>query len=154
MKPGLALAALLTLSLSQASAAALIDVSKAAGKSPAQIKALLRGWRAEQLRADLLGGRPGSEWRYTNAAGYVLEVTHEGQKADKFVLMGDPIHALNPARDYQKVLALLGLTGVPKSTNIYGPSHSWYDFRGFSQVSVAGNGPKITWVIVKKTPTK
>lgn len=152
MKTLFAFAALVT--FTQASAATLIDVTKAAGKSPAQIKVLLNGWKAQQLRSDLLGGRPGSEWRYINKAGYILEVTHEGQKADKFVLMGDPIYALNPARDYKQVLALLGLQSVPKSTNIFGPSHSWYDFRGFSQVSVAGNGPKITWVIIKKTPTK
>ncbi|PTA66379.1 hypothetical protein [Deinococcus arcticus] len=94
----------------------------------------------------MLGGRPGSEWRHTNATGYVLEVTHEGQKADKFVLMGDPIQALNPGRDYQKVLALLGLTGVPKSTNIYGPRLSWYDLRGFSQVSAgSGNLTPVGW---------
>ncbi|GGN47881.1 hypothetical protein [Deinococcus daejeonensis] len=87
MKPGLALAALLTLSLSQASAAALIDVSKATGKSPAQIKALLRGWRAEQLRSDLLGGRTERqmiEWRRAHVR-QMIEWTHRRMRRPAFL---------------------------------------------------------------------
>lgn len=142
------------LALGQASAATLLDLTRATGRTPTQVGALLPGWQAEQLRKDLPGGRPGSEWRYTNRQGYILEIVYEGQKADQFILMGTPIAALNPARDYRQVLALFGFKAVPRSTAVYGASQNWPNFRGFNQVAVTGSGNQINAVIVKKTPLK
>jgi|GEM_PF-6650341 len=142
----------LTVTLFATSAQAVgFNVQSAVGKTPQQVARVLAGYTAVQVRSDLMGGKPGSEWRYTNRRGDTIEVTFKGTKADRFYIVSDDFRSLNPANDYRKILGKFGLTNVPKPSSTWGPTQIWSNYKGFKQISITGNGPVVTGVIFEKT---
>jgi hypothetical protein len=135
----------------------IIDIPKLAGKSPETVKKALAEFQAVQLRSNLLGGRPGSEWRFTDSKDRNIEITFEKNRADMFLVFGQFFDGIDPtsAAGKSKILEMIGFRKMPPP-NVKPMKNSrasdWENVRGFSRLYISVNMPRVMFVGAKVTP--
>jgi hypothetical protein len=129
-----------------------LDIPAMTGRTPQQIQQILPGWHAEPMT----GKKLGLQWRFTEgdhcirggsrtpatgpkrAEPRVLIVSFDGQRANRFQFLWNALDEFAPARDYRRLLAIVGFERMPRPHLSFRLDQAWNNIRGFERITVQG----------------